>query len=159
VHGYCAECERTSFTVRPGSEARSAFAAMMEARRRAFELARPGVPCSELDAAANGFLREEGYGANLMHRTGHGFGLSTHEGPWVAEGSEDVLAPGMLISVEPGIYLPGVGGVRHSDTVLITEGGYECLTQFPTDLESLTVGGAKLRQRLMGALTRRVAGV
>jgi len=159
VHGYRAECERTSFTVPPNSEARSAFAAMMEARQRAFALARPGVHCAELDAAANGFLREEGYGTNLMHRTGHGFGLSTHEGPWVAEGSQDVLAAGMLISVEPGVYLPGVGGVRHSDTVLITEDGYECLTRHPTDLESLTIGGAKLRQRFVGALTRRVARV
>ena len=94
-----------------------------------------------------------------MHRTGHGFGLSTHEGPWVAEGSEEVLEAGMLISVEPGIYLPGVGGVHHSDTVLITEEGYECLTRYPTDLESLTIGGAKPWQRLMGGVTRRVAGV
>jgi len=132
---------------------------MVEARRRAFALARPGVQCAELDAAANGFLRDEGYGGNLMHRTGHGFGLSTHEGPWVAEGSEDLLEAGMLISVEPGIYLPGVGGVRHSDTVLITEEGYECLTRHPTDLESLTISGAKPWKRLMGAVTRRVAGV
>jgi Xaa-Pro dipeptidase len=159
VHGYCAECERTAFTVAPDSEARSAFAAMVEARRRAFALARPGALCAEVDAAANGFLRDEGYGGNLMHRTGHGFGLSTHEGPWVAEGSEEVLEAGMLISVEPGIYLPGVGGVRHSDTVLITEEGYECLTRYPTGLESLTIGGAKVWRRLMGAVTRRVAGV
>ena len=159
VHGYCAECERTAFTVPPGSEARSAFAAMLEARRRAFALVRPGAPCAEIDAAANGFLREEGYGGNLMHRTGHGFGLSTHEGPWVAEGSDDVLEAGMLISVEPGIYLPGVGGVRHSDTVLVTADGYESLTRYPTDLGSLTISGAKPWQRLMGAVTRRVAGV
>ena len=159
VYGYCAECERAAFMVAPGSEERAAFAAMTEARQRAFALARPGVPCAQLDAAANGFLREEGYGGNLRHRTGHGFGLSTHEGPWVAEGSDDLLAPGMLISVEPGIYLPGVGGVRHSDTVLITADGYECLTHYPTALESLIIGGAKPRQRLMGALVRRVAGV
>ena len=159
VHGYCAECERTAFTAPPGSEARSAFSAMLEARRRAFALVRPGAPCAEIDAAANGFLREEGYGGNLMHRTGHGFGLSTHEGPWVAEGSDDVLEAGMLISVEPGIYLPGVGGVRHSDTVLVTADGYESLTRYPTDLASLTIGGAKPWKRLLGAVTRRVAGV
>jgi Xaa-Pro aminopeptidase len=119
----------------------------------------PGAACAEIDAAANGFLRDEGYSDNLMHRTGHGFGLSTHEGPWVAQGSEDVLEAGMLISVEPGIYLPGVGGVRHSDTVLITEDGHECLTRYPTDLESLTIGGARPWTRLMGVVTRRVAGV
>lgn len=159
VHGYCAECERTAFTVPPGPELRAAFAAMEEARRRAFALARPGFSCAEIDAAALDFLRDEGYGDRLLHRTGHGFGLSTHEGPWVAEGSADLLAPGMLISVEPGIYLPGVGGVRHSDTVLITGDGYECLTRYPTDLQSLTIRGAKPWARFMGALTRRVAGL
>ena len=159
VHGYCAECERTAFTVPPGPELQTAFTAMREARRRAFALARPGASCAEIDGAANGFLRDEGYGDNLLHRTGHGFGLSTHEGPWVAEGSEEVLEAGMLISVEPGIYLPGTGGVRHSDTVLITDEGYESLTCYPTDLESLMIRGAKPRARLVGALTRRVAGV
>lgn len=157
VHGYCAECERTFFLAPPTPTLRDAFGAMTEARSRAFALARPGAPCAEVDAAANGFLREEGYGQHLLHRTGHGFGLSTHEGPWVAEGSEEVLAPGMLISIEPGIYLPGVGGVRHSDTVLITEDGYESLTRYPTDLESMIAGGAKPLTRLMGAITRRVA--
>ena len=157
VHGYCAECERTFFLVPPTPELRDAFGAMTEARKQAFSLARPGTPCAELDAAANGFLREEGYGEYLLHRTGHGFGLSTHEGPWVAEGSEDVLVPGMLISIEPGIYLPGVGGVRHSDTVLITEESCESLTRYPTGLESLTIGGAKPQARLMGAITRHVA--
>jgi Xaa-Pro dipeptidase len=132
---------------------------MREARKRAFALVRPGAPCAEIDAAANGFLRDEGYGDRLLHRTGHGFGLSTHEGPWVAAGSEEVLEPGMLISVEPGIYLPGTGGVRHSDTVLVTGDGYESLTRYPTDLESLTLRGAKPRARLVGALTRRVAGL
>jgi Xaa-Pro dipeptidase len=132
---------------------------MTEARRRAFALARPGTPCAEVDAAANGFLREEGFAEYLMHRTGHGFGLSTHEGPWVAEGSEDVLEAGIMIGVEPGIYLPGVGGVRHSDTVLVTEDGYESLTRYPTDLESAMAGGAKPLTRLMGAITRRVAGL
>jgi len=158
VHGYCAECERTAFVVPPSPELCEVFGTMEEARHRAFALARPGVACAELDAAANGFLRDEGYGERLLHRTGHGFGLSTHEGPWVAEGSDDVLAAGMLISIEPGIYLPGVGGVRHSDTVLITANGYESLTRHPADLESLTIRGAKPYQRLMGALTRRVAG-
>lgn len=159
VHGYCAECERTFFLAPPTTEFQGAFAAMMEARRRAFDLARPGVPCAEVDTAANGFLRAEGYGGQLLHRTGHGFGLSPHEEPWVAEGSEEVLAPGMLISIEPGIYLPGVGGVRHSDTVLITEDGCESLTRYPTDLGSLTVRAAKPLQRLMGVITRRVAGL
>lgn len=159
VHGYCAECERTAFVVPPPAEVQQAFAAMLEARRRAFAAVGAGVPCAEIDLAANGFLRQEGYGEYLLHRTGHGFGLSTHEGPWVAEGSEDVLASGMLISVEPGIYLPGVGGIRHSDTVLVTDQGPESLTRYPTDLDSLTLRGARLWPKIMGAVTRRVARV
>jgi Xaa-Pro dipeptidase len=159
VHGYCAECERAAFVVSPPAELREAFAAMSEARRRAFAAVRPGASCAEIDLAANGFLRQEGYGEHLLHRTGHGFGLSTHEGPWVAEGSQDVLAAGMLISIEPGIYLPGVGGIRHSDTVLVTDEGPESLTRYPTDLDSLTLRGARLWPRIMGTVTRRVAGL
>ncbi len=159
VLGYCAECERTFFLSPPTPEVRQAFAATTEARRRAFALVRPGAACAEIDAAANGFLRAEGYGPNLMHRTGHGFGLSTHEGPWVAEGCDEVLAPGMLISVEPGIYLPGSGGVRHSDTVLITDTGYELLTHYPTGLDSAQVRGRKLLPRAVGAVTRRMVGI
>jgi Xaa-Pro dipeptidase len=132
---------------------------MLEARRRAFAAVAPGVPYAEIDLAANGFPRQEDHGEYLLHRTGHGLGLSTHEGPWMAEGSEDVLAPGMLISIEPGIYLPGVGGVRHSDTVLVTEDGPESLTRNPTDLDSLTLRGARLWPKIMGAVTRRVAGI
>jgi Xaa-Pro dipeptidase len=132
---------------------------MIEARRRAFELARPGIYCGELDKAANDFLRLEGYAGNLRHRTGHGFGLSTHEGPYVATGSPDTLKPGMLISIEPGIYLPNIGGVRHSDTVLITEDGCESLTRVPTDLDSMTVPGFKLLSALTGWVTRQVAGI
>lgn len=159
VHGYWAECERTCFLTPPTPELRAAFAAMEEARRRAFARARPGAPCAEVDAAANDFLRSEGYGENLLHRTGHGFGLSPHEGPWVAEGSEEVLAPGMVISIEPGIYLPGIGGLRHSDTVIITEEGCESLTQCPTELQELIIRGAKPLRRLVGICTRRLAGL
>jgi Xaa-Pro dipeptidase len=159
VHGYCAECERTAFVVPPSAELRQAFAAMTEARRRALAAVRPGASCAEIDLAANGFLRQEGYGDHLLHRTGHGFGLSTHEGPWVAEGSDEVLGAGMLVSIEPGIYLPGVGGIRHSDTILVAEEGPESLTHYPTDMDSLTLRGTRLWPRITGAVTRRLAGI
>ncbi|MFN2230154.1 MAG: M24 family metallopeptidase, partial [Anaerolineae bacterium] len=84
VNGYGAECERTYFLAPPTAEMREMFATMREARRRAFDLLRPGVACAEVDEAANGFLRAEGLGPYLLHRTGHGFGLGNHEGPWVA---------------------------------------------------------------------------
>ncbi len=159
VNGYAAECERTYFLAPAAKDVKDAFAAMQEARRRAFALVRPGARCSDIDAAANGYLRDHGYGDHLLHRTGHGFGLGNHEGPWVAEGSEEVLQENMLVSVEPGIYLPGVGGVRHSDTVLVTQEGYELLTHFPTDLDSLTVTAFKPLNRLQGAVVRRAVGI
>ena len=159
VNGYAAECERTYFLSQPDAEVKEAFASIQEARRRAFALIRQGVRCAEVDAAANGFLREKGYGDYLLHRTGHGIGLGNHEGPWVAEGSEEFLEENMLISVEPGIYLPGIGGLRHSDTVLVTKDGYELLTQYPIDLEALTIQSYKPIRRLIGAFTRWVVGI
>jgi Xaa-Pro dipeptidase len=159
VNGYGAECERTYFVAPPAAQMKQMFATMREARRRAFDLLRPGVACAEVDEAANGFLRAEGLGGYLLHRTGHGFGLGNHEGPWVAAGSEDVLAANMIVSVEPGIYLPEVGGFRHSDTVLITEDGYESLTRWPVGIEELTIVDRRRLARLKGAVVRRAVGV
>jgi len=141
VNGYAAESERTFFTASPSPEAKRAFRAMEEARGIAFRMIRPGIACGELDSAVNEFLRAEGYTGEecRLHRTGHGIGLGNHEAPWVAEGSIDVLAENMVISVEPGIYLKGEGGFRHSDTVLVTRDGYECLTRCPSDIGSLTI--------------------
>lgn len=159
VNGYGAECERTFFVASPTEKMKEMFAVMLEARRRAFVLVRPGTSCGEIDLAANGFLREEGFGEYLLHRTGHGFGLGNHEGPWVAEGSQDVLAENMLISIEPGIYIPNLGGFRHSDTVLVIKNGYESLTHFPTDLENLTLRQGNPFMRLRGALVRKAVGI
>src|SRR3990172_8269560 len=83
---------------------------------------------------------EAGLGNAFIHRTGHGIGIDYHELPFFAPGDETVLAPGMVMSVEPGIYIPGVGGFRHSDTIVVTEDGCEILTPYPKDLESLIVG-------------------
>lgn len=157
VNGYAAESERTYFTAPPSPDAGKAFAAMTEARRIAFDMIRPGVACSELDGRVNEFLQKEGYGGEdqRLHRTGHGLGLGNHEAPWIAEGSHDRLAADMVISVEPGIYLRGVGGFRHSDTVLVTKQGHEPLTAFPTDLGRLVIRGWKPLARLKGCLLRR----
>jgi len=159
VNGYGAECERTIFVAPPDQRMKEMFATMLEARRRAFALVRPGAACAEIDEAANGFLRVEGLGEYLLHRTGHGFGLSNHEGPWVAAGSADVLAENMLISIEPGIYVPNLGGFRHSDTVLVTAGGYETLTHSPIGLPELTLTGSKWLTRLRGAVVRKAVGI
>ncbi len=157
VNGYSAESERTYFTAPPSPEAKSAFAAMMEARSRAFAMIRPGVCCSELDATVTEFLRDEGYAGEdqRLHRMGHGIGLGTHEGPWLAEGSRDQLRANMVISIEPGIYLKDIGGFRHSDTVLVTEVGYKLLTHFPAEMDSLVITNWKPIERFKGWLLWR----
>jgi Xaa-Pro dipeptidase len=159
VNGYAAECERTFFLEKPSSQEREVFAAVMEARRRAAEAIRPGVEAAAVDLAAKEFLTAQGYGQFLLHRTGHGFGLGNHEGPWVAEGSTEVLGENMLVSVEPGLYLPGVGGFRHSDTVLVAADGPRFLTAFPDRLDDLVITARKWPARLKGRLMRRAAGI
>jgi Xaa-Pro aminopeptidase len=159
VNGYAAEVERTYFHHPPSAEVEKAFNAMREARARAFALVKPGARCSDIDRAANGYLREQGYGAYLLHRTGHGIGLGNHEGPWIAEGSADVLQENMVISIEPGIYMPEIGGVRHSDTVLVTKHGPESLTKYPLDLQALTITARKPWQRLKGTIIRKAVGI
>jgi Xaa-Pro aminopeptidase len=139
VNGYVAECERTFFVVSPSPAEKEVFSSVMEARRIAFAALSPGVSCAQVDAQVNEFLRSEGFADNLLHRTGHGIGLGGHEGPWVAEGGEHVLKENMVISIEPGIYLPGVGGYRHSDTACITADGYRCLTSAPDSIDKVTL--------------------
>lgn len=157
VNGYAAESERTYFTAPVSNEVQTAFAAMLEARRLAFAMIKPGLSCSELDATVNAFLSKEGFLGEdqRLHRTGHGIGLGTHEAPWLAEGSDDRLSENMVISVEPGIYLKNVGGVRHSDTVLVTKHGHERLTHYPTELDSLVLRGWSPTARLKGLLLQR----
>jgi Xaa-Pro dipeptidase len=157
VNGYAAESERTYFTAPPSKEDRRVFGTMQEARQIAFKSVGPGMKCSELDRHVNEFLRKEGFGTDeqRLHRTGHGFGLGNHEPPWIAEGSEDQLAENMVISIEPGIYLSGFGGFRHSDTVRVTSDGYEVLTKQPTKLDDLIVRGLKPITRFKGRFIRR----
>jgi Xaa-Pro aminopeptidase len=159
VNGYSTECERTFFLEKPVKEAVDAFRTMLEARKLAFGMVKPGAKCSDIDIVTKEFLVKKGYGEKLLHRTGHGFGLGAHEGPWISEGSEDILEKNMLVSVEPGIYLVGIGGIRHSDTVLVTDDGCESLTKYPTDIESLTIASRKPFKRLMGSLVQKYMGL
>jgi Xaa-Pro dipeptidase len=159
VNGYAAECERTFFLDPPEAVDIERFEIISEARRRAFALLRPGVKCSEVDAAANGYLRDQGYQERLLHRTGHGIGLGNHEEPWLAIGDDRELREHMVVSVEPGIYFDDRGGYRHSDTVLITRDGYELLTDFPVDIENLTIGNGSLGARFKSRLVRSALGM
>jgi Xaa-Pro dipeptidase len=150
VNGYAAESERTFFTQTPTAHERDMFRLIESARQIAFALVRPGIECAEIDVAVNRFLGDAGFAdfQTRLHRCGHGFGLGNHEEPWIAEGSTHVLQENMVISIEPGLYEHGVGGYRHSDTVLVTADGYRSLTQAPLDIESLTLTRTTLRHRL-----------
>ncbi|MBW2237219.1 MAG: aminopeptidase P family protein [Deltaproteobacteria bacterium] len=139
VDGYGVELERTFFLGHVPDDARAPFDAMLEARSRAYELARPGADMGEVDRAVRKVIFDRGYGEQILHRTGHGFGITGHEAPYLADGYSRDLEPGMLISIEPGIYIPGQGGFRYSDTVLITDDGCLSLTHAPQTLEELTL--------------------
>ncbi len=156
VNGYAAELERTFFTHKPGKDHRDMFALMMEARKRCYDALKPGITCEEVDFAAKHFLESKGLGENLMHRTGHGIGLGNHEGPFLAEGDSTVLKENMVVSIEPGIYIKGIGGFRHSDTVQVTKDGFEILTHCPDDIESLTFTKSRPLQWAKGKLIKKM---
>jgi Xaa-Pro dipeptidase len=161
VNGYAAESERTFFTVPPSAQERELFQLMEQARKLAFSQVRPGIRCAEIDESVNAFLAQAGFGNfhTRLHRCGHGIGLGTHEAPWLASGGSHVLAKNMVISIEPGIYLSGVGGFRHSDTLQVTEKGYRLLTHAPDTLADLVRPRASLSARSMGWLVRRSLGL
>ncbi|MDQ7819217.1 MAG: Xaa-Pro peptidase family protein [Armatimonadota bacterium] len=138
TEGYHAEDERTMIVGPPTAAQRQLYELMVRAQQAALEAIRPGVPCSAVDRAARRVIDEAGYGHAFIHRTGHGLGIDIHELPFFAPGDHTVLAPGMVMSVEPGIYVEGVGGFRHSDTVVVTEEGCEILTRFPKSLDELS---------------------
>jgi Xaa-Pro dipeptidase len=143
VEGYRVECERTLFLGRPGERHREAFEVMARAQQMTVNLMKPGALCRDINDQVLDFIRSRGYGGALKHRAGHGKGLEEHERPWIESGDTTALAPGMVVSAEPGIYIDGFAGFRHSDTVLITETGPEVLTRIAKDLDSLIVEGEK----------------
>ena len=139
--GYCVDLTRTASVGEPGGQAARMHAAVLAAQAAAIAAVRPGVPSSAVDAAARGVLREHGLAEAFQHGTGHGLGLEVHEAPRIAQaarlqapGADVVLEAGMVITIEPGVYLPGEGGVRIEDDVLVTAGGHEMLTEAPRAL-------------------------
>ena len=138
VDGERAELERTFAIGGMDAETRRVFEAAEEAQLAAIEAIRPGVPMREVDAAARRVIRAAGYGEYAIHRTGHGLGIEAHEAPYVRWDVEDPLEEGMVVSIEPGIYVPGVRGARHSDTVVVTGDGHETITAAPRGADNLT---------------------
>jgi len=139
VGGYSCELERTMILGEPTAKQQKYFEAMLKAQEEAFKTLKPSAKCSSVDKATAKVFKKAGFDKLTRHHTGHGLGLEGHEPPWLDIGNEAVLKPGMIVSCEPGIYEPGFGGFRHSDTVLITEDGTEIITYYPRDLESLTI--------------------
>lgn len=137
TNGYSAELERTYFVGEVSDEAKKLFDICMKARQKAYDIVKPGVRGEDIDEAVLKIIKDAGYEDNILHRTGHGLGITGHEPPWVALGSEHVIEKNMVISIEPGIYVEGLGGFRHSDTVLVTEDGCISLTNYVDKLEDL----------------------
>jgi Xaa-Pro dipeptidase len=132
--GYRSDITRTFVLGAPTPEMVRIHDAVMAANQAGRLAVRPQMPAQEVDRTARRAITLAGYGENDIHRTGHGLGLETHEPPYLVEGNLEMLGPGNTITVEPGIYLPGRGGVRIEDDVLVTADGSETLTTLPRDL-------------------------
>ena len=124
LNGYKSDITRVVHLGKPSAEVLAVYEVVQEANRRGREAAVPGAVARDVDRAARSTIEEAGYGAYFLHRTGHGLGLEVHEAPWITAESDTVLEPGMVFSVEPGIYLQGKFGIRVEDIVVVTEG--EC---------------------------------
>lgn len=132
---YASDMTRTVFYMEVDEKAKEVYETVLKANRKAIEKVKPGVKFSEIDEAARAVIEEKGYGKYFTHRTGHSIGIEVHEYGDVSSANEDLLMPGMIFSVEPGIYLEGELGVRIEDLVLVTEEGHEVLNRYPKDLQ------------------------
>src|SRR6266852_5023034 len=135
--GYCSDMTRTVYVGRRTQEARRVYEAVRDAQQAAVNKVRPGIRVGEVDRTARKILRKSGLGPHFTHSTGHGVGLEVHEAPRLAAGQTEMLRPGMVITIEPGVYIPGKWGVRIEDMVLVTEHRCEVLT--PTSKDFIAV--------------------
>jgi Xaa-Pro aminopeptidase len=134
LDSYCSDCTRTFVAGEPPDDLRRAYDVCLEGQRRAVEAVVAGKAATEVDAAARGPITDAGFGDNFRHGLGHGVGLDVHEAPRLAVDSADSLAAGHVVTIEPGIYLPGLGGVRIEDLVLVTDDGPEVLSSYTKEL-------------------------
>ncbi len=131
---YPADITRTFCYGEPTAQIRAMYDAVYGANQAAREFARAGVSCEAVDRVARAVIEAAGFGEYFIHRLGHGLGLSVHELPNIVEGNTQLLEPGMVFTIEPGVYIPGVGGVRIEDNVVVTENGIDVLTSYPREL-------------------------
>lgn len=139
VWGYLSELERTMVVGEPSPDQERMFTHMKALQEVAFDAIRPGRTCADVDTAVRAYFGEHDLMPYWRHHTGHAIGLRYHEGPFLDTGDTTDIRPGMVFTVEPGLYTPELGGFRHSDTVLVTESGIEILTYYPRDLASLVI--------------------
>ena len=139
VWGYLSELERTMVIGPPSPEQHELFEHVVALQDVAFEAIKPGALCSDVDRAVRAYYDEHDLWKYWKHHVGHCIGLRYHEGPFLDIGDDTEIKPGMVFTVEPGLYAAGLGGFRHSDTVAVTDDGVEFLTYYPRDLESLTL--------------------
>jgi Xaa-Pro aminopeptidase len=135
LDGYCSDCTRTFATGEPGEDARQVYELVREAQAAALEAVRSGPAASEVDQVPRRMIAAAGHGEHFGHGTGHGVGLEVHEGPRLAASSDEVLREGNVVTIEPGVYVPGGFGVRIEDLVVVTESGYRNLSGLPKDLQ------------------------
>ncbi|WP_223066528.1 M24 family metallopeptidase [Paenibacillus caui] len=133
LNGYCSDITRTVAVGKPSDQLREIYDIVLEAQLNGLAKLGPGMTGREADALTRDIIAKYGYGEQFGHSTGHGLGMEVHEAPRLSKLSDDILKPGMVVTVEPGIYLPGVGGVRIEDDVVITETGIRRLTESPKD--------------------------
>jgi Xaa-Pro aminopeptidase len=134
VDGYCSDCTRTFAVGEVSDSLRELYELTRQAQQAGLGAIRAGVAARDADAAARAVITDAGYAENFGHGLGHGLGLLVHEAPGVRPESDDTLAAGNVVTVEPGIYLPGMAGVRIEDLVVVTEKGCDVLTTFPKEL-------------------------
>lgn len=139
VGGYKSDLTRVLVTGKVSAKLEKVYGVVLTAQRLGIEAIRPGVKGCEVDAVARQHIEQAGFGKYFGHSLGHGIGLNIHEGPRLAAISQTVLKPGMVVTVEPGIYIPNVLGVRIEDDILVTKDGYEVLTSVPKELDQMIV--------------------
>lgn len=139
IDGYLSELERTFIVGEPSASQRFNFESMTRLQSLAISLLKPGVAAATIETEVLRLAEELEVGDRIRHHVGHSIGLEAHEAPFLDRGEEAILEPGMVFSVEPGLYLPALGGFRHSDTVVITGDGHRVMTEYPSDLDSLTI--------------------
>ncbi|PKN91216.1 MAG: aminopeptidase P family protein [Chloroflexi bacterium HGW-Chloroflexi-7] len=134
---YCSDLTRTFAIGEPSSELMEIYKTVQAANAVGRAVGKPGLPAGAVDDVTRRVIDQAGYGKYFTHRTGHGLGMEAHESPYMFAGNQLELAPGMTYTVEPGIYLPGIGGVRIEDNIVVTDNGCESLSDMPRDLKVL----------------------